>query len=134
MAQPNIFVIATVFCGFTVQLLNSVLFFVEIPYWFGFIWNTLGVYLSVALFIKADCVQGVWYNEVYESDQTYSNKHDVIELADNERSQYNRPSHAPATNRAFTPASQLDQMSMRPMTPTQNRGSPDLRSVSSTPF
>jgi hypothetical protein len=80
-------VIAAVFCGFTVQLINSVIFFIEIPYWFGFFWNTLGAYFSVALFVKADCVQGVWYNEVYESDKTYNDSQDVIELGDNEKTQ-----------------------------------------------
>jgi hypothetical protein len=38
----------------------------------------------VALFVKADCVQGVWYNEVYESEKNYNDRQDVIELSDSE--------------------------------------------------
>lgn len=56
----------TAFCGLTIQLLNSVLFIIEIPYWFGYIFNTLGIFLTTYLLIWGECVQGCWYNEVYE--------------------------------------------------------------------
>lgn len=65
MAQPNILVIATTFICFTIELICFVIFNIETVYWFGYIWNTIALYLSIGLFVKAGCVQGVWYNEVY---------------------------------------------------------------------
>jgi len=56
MAQPNILVISVVFIGFTIQLLNFVLFFIEVVYWFGHIWNVIGIYLSIYLFVRASCI------------------------------------------------------------------------------
>ena len=69
MAQPNILVIATTFCCFTIELICFVVFNIETVYWLGYIFNTIALYMSIGLFVKGGCVQGVWYNEVYESVQ-----------------------------------------------------------------
>jgi hypothetical protein len=128
MAKPNILVISIVFCGFTVQLINTVIFFIEIPYWFGYIWNTIGFYFSIALFIKAECVQGVWYNEVYESEKTYNDFQDVIELTGTKKnSLYTLKLFAmdKKVNPGILASSMRDtpvnQMTPNPMSPTPDR-------------
>lgn len=68
MARINIIVTVLTFVGFALNLVIYPIFNTELPYWFGFIFNVIGTLLSIALFIKAGCIQGVWYLERYEED------------------------------------------------------------------
>lgn len=68
MAKINLIVIPLTFIGFTLNLVCYPIFNTEVIYWFGAILNVLGTVFSIALFIKAGCIQGVWYLERYEVD------------------------------------------------------------------
>jgi hypothetical protein len=56
MAKANLSVTVLTFLGFVVNLINFPLFNVQIPYWFGYIFNTIGTIASVCFFIKAGCI------------------------------------------------------------------------------
>ena len=68
MAKINLIVTVLTFIGFALNLTCYPIFNTEIIYWFGAILNTLGTIFSIILFIKAGCIQGVWYLERYEED------------------------------------------------------------------
>jgi hypothetical protein len=56
MAKANLSVTVLTFLGFLVNLINFPLFNAQIPYWFGYIFNTIGTIASVCFFVKAGCI------------------------------------------------------------------------------
>ena len=56
------------------------IFFFEVPFWFGYIWNTLAFYLAIALLIRAECVQSIVYREVYGNVRTYATAKQIIQI------------------------------------------------------
>ena len=56
MAKPNLFVTVLTFVGFVVNFINFALFNNVLPYWFGYIFNTIGTVASVCFFVKAGCI------------------------------------------------------------------------------
>jgi hypothetical protein len=82
MAKADILVTTIAFLGFLVNLINNVAFILEIVFWFGLIWNSIGLVASIILFVKAGCIQGIWYYERYRSEDKINIKGAVIELED----------------------------------------------------
>jgi len=56
MAKANLLVTILTFLGFLVNLINFPLFNSLLPYWFGYIFNTIGTIASVIFFVKAGCI------------------------------------------------------------------------------
>ena len=83
MAKPNLFVTILTFLGFLVNLINFPLFNNLLPYWFGLIFNTIGTIASICFFVKAGCIQSIFYREQLESD---SHTENGIEVVTTERS------------------------------------------------
>ena len=68
MAKANLSVTVLTFLGFLVNLINFPLFNAQLPFWFGYIFNTIGTIASVCFFVKAGCIQGIFYRERLEAD------------------------------------------------------------------
>lgn len=66
--------------GFVLNAILTVLFCLEITYWWGYIWNVIGTLASIGLLIKSGCVQGIVYRERYENDYIFELKNGVVEL------------------------------------------------------
>lgn len=81
MAKANLSVIILTFLGFVVNLINFALFTIQIPYFFGYLFNTIGTIASVCFFIKAGCIQGIFYRENLEE----SAENDEIEVVTPDR-------------------------------------------------
>jgi hypothetical protein len=82
MAKADILVTTIAFLGFLVNLINNVAFILEIVFWFGLIWNSIGLVASIILFVKAGCIEGIWYYERYRNEDKINIKGAVIELED----------------------------------------------------
>lgn len=92
MAKPNIFVTIITFLGFVVNLINFALFNQQIPFWFGYIFNTIGTIASISFFVKAGCIQSIFYKERYENEDQSDNENGVIEIVTTERDVEAKPS------------------------------------------
>jgi hypothetical protein len=83
MAKANLSVTVLTFLGFLANLINFALFNQQLPYWFGYIFNTIGTIASVCFFIKAGCIQGIFYRESLEVEMDAEKG---IEVVSTERS------------------------------------------------